>query len=260
MFYKNKFSQKRFENRLRTRYIGRNTVYQSVCKSTNLTAKSQCDMPDGTVFVAARQTNGRGRLGRDWSSAKGGIYMSVLLKPDIDAEIVSQLTLIAAIAVCRAIGIDAQIKWPNDIVVNDRKVCGILTEMSADADGNTFIVCGIGINVNIRCFPNGLPYAGSLRRATGKTWDISHLTADVMNELENVLDTFTKHGFTAVADEYKSRCVNLNREVTLTYGNRSVCGTVTDVLPNGELAVNTADGVITAKSGEVSVRGLYGYV
>lgn len=186
--------------------------------------------------------------------------MSVLLKPDIDAEIVSQLTLVVAIAVCRAIGTDAKIKWPNDIVVNDRKVCGILTEMSADADGNTFIVCGIGINANIRHFPNGLPYAGSLRRETGRSWDISHLTADVMNELENVTDTFVAHGFTAVADEYKSRCVNLNREVTLTYANRSVCGTVTDVLPNGELAVKTPDGVITAKSGEVSVRGLYGYV
>lgn len=260
MLLRKNFSEKRFKKCLKTRFIGRKTVYKSVCKSTNLLAKAMYDMPDGTVFAASRQTNGRGRLGREWASDTGGIFMSVLLKPDIDAVCVAQITLVAAIAVCRAIGENAQIKWPNDVVINSRKVCGILTELSAVSDGTPFIVCGIGINANEKSFPAELEFASSLRLQTQRTWDCSRLAANVINELESALDVFAKHGFSALADEYKALSINLNRDVRLIYENRQVTGTVVDILPNGELAVKTDNGVIAVKSGEVSVRGLYGYV
>ena len=115
---------------------------------------------EGTLVIADEQTGGKGRIGRAWSSPRGeGIWMSLILRPDINPYFVSSITLLAGLSVCKALknfGIDAGIKWPNDVWIKGKKVCGILTEMNASADGIDFVVVGIGVNVNTSIFPQEL--------------------------------------------------------------------------------------------------------
>lgn len=247
---------------LNTRFIARNIKYFDKINSTNEAAKSEHSSPDGTVFISEIQTAGKGRLGRSWSSPRGtGIWMSVLLKPDIPLADVSQLTLITGIALCRAIGGEAKIKWPNDIVIGTKKVCGILTEMSAETDRINYIVCGIGINVNTQEFPDELAdKATSILIETGSETDRCSLIAKVMNELEPLYEEFIEHGFSSVADEYKKNCITLGREVKVIYRGKEIFGKAADIDDNGSLIAETSDGIITVNSGEVSVRGIYGYI
>ena len=140
---------------LSTQYIGKNIIYYDSIGSTNSIAKKLAESGEehGTVIISEEQTTGRGRLGRNWISPKyKGIWMSIILRPNIVTENISQITLIGAAAVQKAImkmGIKTSIKWPNDIVLNSRKVCGILTEMSGEIDHINYLVMGIGINVNL---------------------------------------------------------------------------------------------------------------
>ena len=167
---------------LDTGFIGRSVFCLEETDSTNSECKRHSDYPDGTVFTAEIQTGGRGRRGKEWSSPKGvGAWFSVLLKPDMRPEDVSKITLIAGLAVCRAIGCGAMIKYPNDIVIGSRKVCGILTELSAEIDAVNYIVCGIGINVNTPSFDGELQErATSLFIETGKRHSRARVIAAVL--------------------------------------------------------------------------------
>ena len=182
--------------------------------------------------------------------------MSLLLTPDIAPERIPEITLVAGMAVCRAIGAPAMIKWPNDIVIGSKKICGILTEYSGGR-----VICGIGINVNTRAFPPELEHiATSLYLETGKDTDRAALAAGVMNAFEPLYGRFLNSGFAALADEYKKSCITVGREVTVTGAGNTVRGTASGITPGGGLVIDTAGGQRIITSGEASVRGIYGYI
>lgn len=251
------FKEKRIKKSLSDTVFGRNIVYMHVCDSTNELAKREVEMPHGTVFIADAQTNGKGRLGRTWESQKkSGIYMSVLIKDDIPLRDIAQLTLVAGVAVCRALGYDTRIKWPNDVVIGTRKVCGILTERTGDA-----IICGIGINVNTKEFPPHLKdIATSLLIESGEKHDRDYICALVLNEFEILYEQFKNGGFAEIYGQYFDLCVTLGHDVVAYRDGEEICGFACGISPEGGLIIDTEEGEVTVSSGEVSVRGMYGYI
>ncbi len=241
---------------LKTDVIGKNLICLDETDSTNSDCKRNCDAEEGTVFTAELQTAGRGRRGHIWLSPKSsGLWFSILLKPNVPLEKVSQITLIAGLAVCRVIG--GKIKYPNDIVIGTKKVCGILTELVC---GNN-VVCGIGINVNNDSFEDEISKrATSLKTENGIEYNREKLLAEILNEFEKLYHEFLKNGLHMIIDEYKKRCVTWKSEVTVSYESKSVRGVCSDITADGNIVVDTADGRIVVNSGEVSVRGIYGYV
>ena len=212
------------------------------------------------VVTAQYQTAGKGRRGRSWVTEPGTALMfSVLLKPRLKLDDCSMLTLVMALAVKRSLSdmdIEAMIKWPNDIVIGTKKVCGILTEYSGGR-----VICGIGINVNTRAFPEELSHiATSLYLETGRETDRAALAASVMNHFEPLYDRFLSGGFAALADEYKKLCVTIGRKVTVTGAGDTIRGTAAGITPDGGLVLDTENGQKIITSGEASVRGIYGYI
>lgn len=244
--------------------------YQPLVDSTNVRAKRLAEegAPHGTLVVADCQNAGRGRRGRTWVSPAGtGIFMSLILRPDILPSSASMLTLVAALAVYEGIrettGLETVIKWPNDIVADGKKLCGILTEMSAELEGIHYVVTGIGINANMAEFPKEVAKtATSLRIETGGTIRRSRLIASVMRAFEGYYEKFTECGSLApLVDVYNEHMANRNREVTVLDPAGAYTGTALGIDEKGELLVRRSDGkVIPVVSGEVSVRGIYGYV
>ena len=179
-------------SRINTKWLGKNLMVYDVTDSTNTRLKlaGEQGAPNGSVAVANAQEAGKGRLGRHWETPKGSaLAFSMLLRPQIQPENASMLTLVAALAVSRAIdefaGIKTQIKWPNDIVYQGKKLCGILTEMSADMDQIHYVIVGIGINVQMTDFPKEIQNtATSLKLVTGKTLLRNELLAKVLEEFE----------------------------------------------------------------------------
>lgn len=247
--------------------LGRTAFCSESVGSTNEEAKRRAlaGAPDGSLFIAERQTGGKGRLGRSWASPPGtGIWFSLLLRPGSIPEPVTMTTLLAGLAVCRAIrektGGAAMIKWPNDIVIGGRKVCGILTEMSAEIDRVEFVVVGIGLNANLTEFPEDIRHkATSLLLETGKPVPRVPMLQEILRQFEALISRNISSPDPAFLEEYKLLCVSLGREVTFTRGGAPVSGTATDISPQGELVVRLPDGSTDRVfSGEVSVQGIYG--
>ncbi len=219
------------------------------------------------VVAAEEQTSGKGRLGRSWISPKGtGIWMSIVLKPNISPMIAPRATLIGAAAVYAAIkdmGISVGIKWPNDIVINGKKICGILTEMNAEIERVNYVIMGIGINVNMELFPDELKEkATSLKNEIGNEVDRKKLVANILNNLEVFYEDFKNTGdISRVIEICREGSLLINKEVRVINGNNEVICTVIDIDDEGELIVKHKDGTINRViSGEVSVRGIYGYI
>lgn len=246
---------------LNTEFIGRRLFIYDETDSTNERAKASGEI-EGSVFIAEVQNHDKGSRGRGWVSPRGtGIWHSILLKPDISPLEVSQITLVAGLAVCKAIGMDAKIKWPNDIVIGTKKVCGILTEMSAETDMVHYVVCGIGINVNTENFDAEIKHrATSMYIESGEKQIRNDIIARELNYFEYYYKKFLEGGLCAILDEYKENCVTIGRDVTVIYKKENVTGKAADIDENGALVVETADGTIRVTSGEVSVRGIYGYI
>ena len=224
--------------------------------------------PEGAVVVANEQTAGRGRLGRSFMSPKNsGIYLSMALRPDCAPSDAANLTAWVAVAICRALagcGVDAGIKWVNDIVCGGKKVGGILTEMAVESESGRvqYVVTGIGINVSQTAedFPFELrDIAASLRMAGAGSVDRNELAANMIRELD-ALRASWPDGKIGYLEEYRSRCVNIGREVVFTRDGTQYAGTASGVDGEFGLAVDTDSGPLTLRSGEVSVRGMYGYV
>lgn len=251
---------------LKTDLLGKHVFCFDSIDSTNEEAKRHAlaGAPGGSVFVAERQTGGKGRLGRSWASPSGtGLWFSVLLRPGILPLKVSVTTLLAGLAVCRAVrgltGCEAKIKWPNDIVIGGRKVCGILTEMAAEIDRIDFVVVGIGVNVNSTAFPEPLRRkATSLLLESGRPVRRVAVLQDILLQFETLLKRNAESD-PAFWEEYKARCVSLGRRVGFTRRGAPARGTAVDVSPQGELIVLLPDGTREAvTSGEVVVQGIYG--
>lgn len=250
---------------LKTKWLAKKLVYLPEVDSTNQEVKRiACDYPNGTAVVAEKQTAGKGRLGRVWSSPKGtGLWFSILLKPNIAPNQIAGITLACGLGVCKAIrkytGLNALIKWPNDIIIGNKKICGILTEMKAEADKISYAVVGIGINVNTTEFEEDIKHkATSLSVEANKAIDRAELFKEIMVYLERSFDDYFSNPDEVVSDEYIKLCATLGRNVAVARGNTAFNGKAVGVEATGDLLVEIADGTtIQVSSGEVTVQGIY---
>ena len=237
-------------------------VFEETGSTNNdLKALAAKGAPHGTVIIAQKQTAGRGRMGRTFLSPQGGIYMSLLLRPQCKAEDLMHLTCAVAVGACDAIekvcGFRPDVKWINDLVWNKKKLGGILTELSLNADGTVnYAIIGIGINVNT--VPNDVAdMATSLWQAAHKSVSVEEVAAALIYNLIS-MDYMNVN---AIMGLYKQNCITLGKPVRVIQGDDSFTGTAMDLTADGSLIVAKADGIsITVSSGEVSVRGMYGYL
>ena len=246
-------------------------LYDEV-SSTNTLLKDQCreGAPAGTVLVADRQTGGRGRLGRSFQSPGGlGVYFSALIRPDCSPQELMHLTCAVAVAMCDAVeaafGFRPGVKWTNDLVVGKRKLGGILTELVLDS--KTWRVQGAVIGVGINCNQHAedfdepiRPIATSARMILGETVDRSRLIAEMVRSLE-ALEKTILHSPAPMLERYRQDCITLGQPVSIVRGDEVRHGVALDVDAEGGLLVRYENGeTATVTSGEVSVRGLYGYI
>lgn len=254
----------------KTKWAGQEIVYFDQIDSTNIKAKELAEQgyPSGTLVVADKQVAGRGRRGRNWDSPSGtGIFMTLMLKPEINPNNASMLTLVAALAVAKAIkdvtGLDARIKWPNDIVINGKKICGILTEMSAQFDYINHIVIGIGINVHNEAFPEEISaVAGSiLLESGGRRFRRAEIIEKTLEHFEEYYEIYLQtEDLSALTADYNALLVNMNKQVKVLDPKDEFEGKAMGITAKGELIVDTWESRKLVSSGEVSVRGIYGYV
>ncbi len=259
---------------LNTEWNAREIYYYKETDSTNTRAKElfRQGAAHGALVVAERQTRGRGRMGRVWESPQGeAIYMTTLLKPAVHPTEASMLTLVMALSLARTFqelyeaeagqeGI--QIKWPNDIVLKKKKITGILTEMSADMDEVHYVIIGTGINMNVTHIPEELQEkATSLLLGTGKKLKRSQVIGKAMQYFEQDYEKFvTTHDLKLLKDDYEKFLVNKDAEVRVLDPKGEYTGTARGINEKGELLIEKDGKIITVYAGEVSVRGIYGYV
>ena len=251
-------------------WAGRNLQCFEETESTNVTA-SRMGMEGaehGTLVVADKQTGGRGRRGRTWESPGGkNLYFSLLLRPQIELEKASMLTLLMAVSVARAIENmceeSAGIKWPNDILVHGKKVCGILTELHVEKGRIGHVVVGVGINVKNQDFQGELvDKASSLERECGQEFDRTRLLRGIMNCFEKDFEVFVERGdLEPFTEFYHAHLLNKDVQVQVLDPQEPFEGIARGISPTGELLVEREDGeIVQVYAGEVSVRGLQGYV
>ncbi len=253
------------QKNLTTALLGRKVIFLDRVDSTNSEARRRAPgETEGTIILSEEQTAGKGRQGRQWVSPRGkGIWLSLILKPEIQAHKVPQFTQIAAAALCLALeqkGITKlEIKWPNDILVNGRKLSGILTEMQSRAKAVDHVVLGIGLNVNMdrQDFPEELQHqATSLFLETEKVWDRSQLIAGIVNAFEPLYNQYVRDGdLSPTLDICRERSAVIGRHVLLYEKGVEREGEVLDLGSEGELIVKMDDGKKKSiVSGEVSLR------
>jgi len=235
--------------------------YEDTTASTNELAKAaaQDSSLRFAVFLAGEQTAGKGRKGRKWVSAPGqGVYLTMLARPKISPEKVSGITLMAAVAVCEAIAqtaqIEAQIKWPNDIVLGGKKIAGILTESMMHMDGVEFVVCGIGINTDSTRMEGTLSRTADALQANNTL-----LAAAVINTFLDAYDVFVQNGVAAFMDAFRRRSA-ISGAVHLITAGGSETGTLAGFDDDGAILINCGGETKRFVAGEVSLRGEKGYV
>lgn len=239
--------------------------------STNNEAKrmAQAGAPHGTVLIAGQQTGGRGRMGRSFSSAPGGIYLSVILRPACSPVQLMHLTCAVGVAMCDAVeqvtGFRPGIKWINDLVAGSKKLGGILTELSIDANSQRINYAVVGIGLNCNQLPGDFPaeldqIAVSLNTVLGKAVPEERIAAAMLCSLQQMDSILLTHK-ASVMQRYRKDCVTLGQQIHVVGDPDGCYATAFDVDDDGALMVRFADGAVkTLQSGEVSVRGMYGYV
>ncbi len=265
---RNILQQEQWQQGLHTKWAGKTCLYYDSTDSTNLRGKAlaQKGACHGVLIAAEEQLSGRGRLGRVWQSPKGtSISMSLILQPGFQPQKASMLTLVTAVALRKAIfqvtGLETEIKWPNDIVYQGKKLCGILTEMNAVPGQIRYVVIGMGINVNTEAFPEELPHATSLRLALGHPVDRVELMQRSMEAFERYYELFLQtEDLSLIQEEYQSFMAGRNQLVQVLE-KEPYCGTCIGISEEGALLVTDQAGRLRqVQSGEVSVRGIYGYI
>ena len=244
--------------------VGRRIVSCGETGSTNADAFSLAEQgaEEGTVLLAERQLAGKGRLGRRWESPTGvNLYCSVVLRPELPPYEAPQLTFLSAVAVARAIqittGLQPTIKWPNDLLINGRKVAGLLNEMNAETDRVGFVILGIGVNLNMRAdqFPSDLRTpATSLLLESGTPISRQAFVVHLLRELDSEYRRFQQVGFGPVREEWARYCNAFGREVQVEVGSNSLRGPFMGIDHDGALLMKLSDGrVERILSGDVIV-------
>ena len=262
------YNETTIADQIHTKWAGKTVHFARETDSTNLWIKrlAKEGASEGTLALAEFQSAGRGRLGRSWEVPEGtSVMMSILLRPKFEPQYAPTLTLVMGMAVAKAVknlGFDVSIKWPNDVVVSHKKICGILTEMGVRDGKIDYAVIGVGINVNIREFPEEMAdKATSLYLESGKGFDRSQIPGLVMEAFEEYYEKFAATcDLSGLKEEYESILANYNQPVRVL-AKEPYEGVARGITDGGELLVEKTDGTIVAVSaGEVSVRGLYSYV
>lgn len=244
-------------------------VYEDETDSTNNKAKllAEKGASDKTIIIADSQTAGKGRKGKSFESKKGqGIFMSILLRPGISPTKASMITILAAAAVrCgiyNATGLECNIKWPNDIIYDGKKLCGILTEMNTEMEYINYVIAGIGINVSNEVFDKELSkVATSLKIITGKEYKRSNIIAAVTECFDKYYEEFLKvEDLSFIRADYEPYLINIGRRVKIIGVKESYEAVAIGIDNDGELIVERNGKMEKVISGEVSVRGVYGYV
>lgn len=262
-------NEMRIREHLDTKWLAKKIIYLPVTDSTNTQAKKlgEDGAEHGTLVVTQCQTAGRGRRGRSWESPEGNVYFTFLLRPDVEVSRASMITLVAALALAQAIEtvaeLHAEIKWPNDVVANGKKLCGILTESSTDLEYINYVVVGIGVNVNQTSFPEEIAdKASSLLLELGHSVNRGQVLGEFLNHFEKLYEIFIMtEDMSGLIDAYNQRLVNCGREVKIIEKDQERIRKAIGIDKSGGLIVEDSEGVRESIiSGEVSVRGLYGYV
>lgn len=237
---------------LKTKFIGKNVHYEESVESTQKIAHrlSYEDAPEGTVIIAEEQLSGRGRMDRKWHSPKyTGIWMSIILRPNIPLPKAPQLTLLAAVAIVQAIedltGLLPDIKWPNDILMNGKKVTGILTELEAEADRINSIIIGIGMNVNQtkEDFPSELQeIATSIRLEKGEKISRAELIKGIFINLEKLYLLYLEEGFFPIKLLWESYAISIGKKITARTLSHSIIGKAQGITDDGVLIIEDEHG------------------
>ena len=234
-----------------TKIFGRKEIaYFAEIDSTNKKAREIAGggAPEGTLVIAEEQSRGRGRIGRSWySPARAGIYLSLILRPKVPPNEAPKMTLVAGVSVAeallRATPLKPRIKWPNDILIKGRKICGILTETSAEMDALHFVVVGVGINVNNRDFPEELKkIATSVYLETGKNFDRVRLLQEFLFQFERFYSTFLSSGFESIGKRWGQLSMLMNKDVAVHMIDRTCKGRVMELDEDGALVIKNEHG------------------
>ncbi|WP_258176106.1 biotin--[acetyl-CoA-carboxylase] ligase [Orenia metallireducens] len=245
---------------LNTEIIGQEIIYYKEIESTNDTAKrlAQSGVDEGTVVIAEEQKRGKGRLGREFCSPLGGIWLSCILRPDIKPTLATRATYIASLAIVKTINklsaVDAKIKWPNDILIGDKKVSGILTEMGAELDRVDYLVVGMGINLNFSLdnFDESLHNkVTTIYHETGKKVSRVEFVQALLEEIERIY--YKLNNFEEILEEWKAYSYTLGRIVKIDSKREEIIGEAIDIAEDGALLVKVDDKVRKFYSGEVSL-------
>ena len=239
---------------LTTKFIGKNVHYEETVDSTQKIAHRLAydDAPEGTVIIAEEQVSGRGRMARRWHSPKyTGIWMSIILRPNIPLPKAPQLTLLTAVAIVQAIeeltGLLPEIKWPNDILIKGKKVTGILTELEAEADRINSIIIGIGINVNQtkEDFPSDLEQiATSLLLEKGEKVSRADLIKGIFTNLEKLYLLYLEEGFLPIKLLWESYAISIGKKITARTLTQSIIGKALGITDDGVLMIEDDHGKI----------------
>ena len=244
-----------------------NIIKYNTIDSTNKQLKSIADdAENGCVIVADRQTAGRGRFDRKWESSEEGAWFSILVKDArLNTENASCLVFVSALAVCETIialtgNRDVKIKWPNDIVLNGKKLAGILCESGFNNGRPVWTICGIGINLNQTDFPEELPHAASVFTQTGIKLDRDEVVNNVLLCFEKWLNLLFEKGTEFIVRSMEDYSATLGKDVKVVDSGAEITGKALRFEKDGSLAVLTYEGIFIIRVGDVSVRGIMGYV
>lgn len=252
---------------LQTEMIGDNIHHLQTIDSTNEYLKRIGDKStDGTVVISEEQTRGKGRMGRTWQSKSGeGIWMSLLLKPNIIPFKAPFITLVAGVSVVtalRKLNVPAQIKWPNDIILNDKKICGILTELSAEIERVNYVIVGMGMNVKNMYFSGELEHKATSLYKEGYILQRVDIVDEILYEFEkNYIDYIENDNKEHVLNLFRQYSNIINKEIYLIKNDKRELVTCIDINDSGNLIIKDKDNNIREiMSGEVSIRGINGYI